>query len=133
MPEPISIVNADLPGSRDTAREAHSEMRPASISQLIPGLVSIVMPAFNCEPVLAESIASVVAQTFPTWELLVVDDASTDSTLTIARKIAGTDQRIQVIHLARNGGAANARNIAMREARGQYLAFLDSDDLLLPE
>lgn len=102
-------------------------------SKYTPGLVSVVMPAYNCESVLAESVASVLAQTFRNWELVIVDDASTDKSFSVAQAIASRDDRIRVIRLSTNGGVANARNQGMNAARGQYLAFLDSDDLWLPE
>lgn len=96
-------------------------------------LVSVVMPAHNSESLLQESVRSVMAQTYADWELLIVDDASTDRTLTMARELALSDGRIRVIEMERNGGVAAARNTGIRAATGQYLAFLDSDDLWLPE
>jgi teichuronic acid biosynthesis glycosyltransferase TuaG len=102
---------------------------PASIG----GLVSVVMPACNSEKLLAESVSSLAAQTFKNWELLIVDDASCDATLSIAERLSVEDPRIRCIHLDVNGGVAHARNVGMEAARGQYLAFLDSDDLWLPD
>lgn len=98
---------------------------------LIADLISIVMPMFNKESVLAESIRSVMEQTYPNWELLIVDDASKDGSLQLARQFARDDSRITVISLAANRGVANARNEALSVARGRYVAFLDSDDLWL--
>jgi glycosyltransferase involved in cell wall biosynthesis len=89
------------------------------------------MPAFNCERYIAEAIESVIAQTFESWELLVVDNGSSDSTKAIAESYARLDQRIQVMHEPRPGAAA-ARNLGINEARGRYIAFLDSDDMWLP-
>ncbi|HLY43023.1 MAG TPA: glycosyltransferase family 2 protein [Terracidiphilus sp.] len=100
---------------------------------LVPGLVSIVMPTYNCENSLSASIRSVQAQTCRDWELVIVDDASSDASLEIARRFAIEDKRIRVLPLSQNGGAARARNAAINAARGQYLAFLDSDDLWLPQ
>lgn len=97
------------------------------------GLVSIIMPAYNAENVLAEAIDSVLAQSFTTWELLLIDDGSTDDTLSLARECAARDPRIRVIQLTQNGGVAKARNAGIQAAKGQYLAFLDSDDLWMPE
>ncbi len=91
-------------------------------------LVSIVMPAYNAAATIAESIDSARRQTYPHWELLVVDDGSTDAT----REIVATflaDSRIRLIQGPGRGGAANARNIGLDAARGDYVAFLDSDDL----
>ena len=101
-------------------------------ASFVPGLVSVIVPTYNCEKVLGESIASVVGQTYQNWELLVVNDHSKDGTLAVAQDIASSEQRIRVIDLSQNGGVANARNVGMRAARGQYLAFLDSDDIWLP-
>src|SRR5208283_849545 len=98
-----------------------------------PGLVSVIMPAYNKQDTIEESVESVISQSFCNWELLNVDDASNDQTLAVAQRLALQDPRIQVIALCENRGIANARNVAIRAARGQYLAFLDSDDLWEPE
>jgi glycosyltransferase involved in cell wall biosynthesis len=104
----------------------------AGVAGVEAGLVSVVMPAHNAERFLSDSIRSVVAQSFSQWELLVVDDASTDQTFAIASDFAKIDCRIRVVRLEENRGVANARNVGIRLARGQFLAFLDSDDLWLP-
>jgi teichuronic acid biosynthesis glycosyltransferase TuaG len=96
-------------------------------------LVSVIMPAYNCQALIAESVRSVMAQSYRDWELLIIDDASRDGTLTVARELAHEDERIRVIPLTENGGVAEARNRGIAAARGQYVAFLDSDDLWLPE
>jgi glycosyltransferase involved in cell wall biosynthesis len=98
-----------------------------------PGLVSVIMPAYNKQETLAESAESVIKQTFARWELLIIDDASRDETLEIAQRLAPQDSRIRVIHLSQNRGVANARNAGLAAALGQYVAFLDSDDLWEPE
>jgi teichuronic acid biosynthesis glycosyltransferase TuaG len=98
-----------------------------------PGLVSVVMPAHNSEGSLSESVQSVLAQTYADWELIVIDDASTDGTLALARQLASGNPRIRVLPLEQNVGVAEARNRGIGAARGQYLAFLDSDDLWLPD
>lgn len=96
------------------------------------GKVSIIMPTFNCARYIAESIDSVLAQTYEDWELWIVDDQSEDDTLqTIERYLA--DERIRYVCLETHGGAAAARNRGLQLARGQYIAFLDSDDLWMPE
>jgi teichuronic acid biosynthesis glycosyltransferase TuaG len=97
------------------------------------GLVSVVMPAYNSQGSLAQSVRSVLQQTYPNWELLIIDDASSDETLPLANQFAHDDERIHVISTRHNGGVADARNIGIGAAKGQYLAFLDSDDLWLPE
>ena len=94
-------------------------------------LVSIIMPTYNCGRFIGESIRSVLAQTYTHWELIIVDDCSTDSTATIVSSFA--DKRIRYYHNKHNSGAAITRNRALQEAHGQWIAFLDSDDLWLPE
>ena len=91
------------------------------------GLVSIVMPNFNGSKYLQETIDSVIAQTYKNWELLLVDDCSTDNSIEIARSYG--DDRIRILQNEKNGGAAVSRNHALREARGRWIAFLDSDDV----
>ena len=91
------------------------------------------MPAFRAAATLAQSAGSVQAQTRRDWELIVVDDASPDATGAVAEALAAADPRIRLVRLAQNGGAARARNHAIGLARGRYIAFLDADDLWLPE
>ena len=96
-------------------------------------LVSIIMPSYNCEKYIEESIQSVINQTYPNWELLVVDDCSTDHTAEIIRRCSELDSRVHGYYLKENSGAAAARNFAIERAKGEYMAFLDSDDLWDPE
>lgn len=96
------------------------------------GLVSVVMPAYNAAPYIAESIESVRAQTYPYWELLIVDDGSTDNTRIIAEEYCTQDKRISYLYQA-NGRQGKARNNGIAHATGKYLAFLDSDDIWFPE
>ncbi|HEX7155334.1 MAG TPA: glycosyltransferase [Thermoanaerobaculia bacterium] len=91
-------------------------------------LVSIIMPVYNRERMVREAIESALAATIPV-ELIVVDDASTDGTWDVVRSYPG----IRAIRLAENGGQLRARNRGLDEARGKYVKYLDSDDLLLPE
>lgn len=91
------------------------------------GLVSIVMPTWNCARFIGESIESVRRQSYRNWELLVVDDCSADNTEEIVMSFG--DSRIRYIRNAVNSGAAVSRNRALKEARGRWIAFLDSDDL----
>jgi teichuronic acid biosynthesis glycosyltransferase TuaG len=95
-------------------------------------LVSIVTPAYNSARFILEAIESVQAQTYPCWELIVVDDCSQDNTRELVESKAEEDERIILIRLAQNRGTAVARDTAMEKARGRYVAFLDSDDLWLP-
>ena len=90
--------------------------------------ISVIMPAYNVERYLAASVESVLRQSYDDWELVIVNDGSTDRTGTIAEALAGRDARIRVVHQA-NGGLSAARNTAMRYAGGDYFALLDSDDL----
>lgn len=94
-------------------------------------LVSIIMPAYNCEKYIAEAIRSVLAQTYSNWELLIVDDCSTDDTEAIVASFE--DKRIHYQRNAQNKGAALTRNEALKIAQGKYIAFLDADDLWAPE
>jgi teichuronic acid biosynthesis glycosyltransferase TuaG len=94
-------------------------------------LVSIIMPAYNAELYIAQAIDSVVNQTYKKWELLVIDDGSTDATAAIAQRYANEDSRIYVISQA-NQGLGAARNTGLRQASGTWIAFLDSDDLWEP-
>lgn len=93
-------------------------------------LVSVIMPTYNCGRFIRESIDSVLAQTYTEWELLIVDDGSTDETEQIV--FGYTDPRIRYLHNPRTVGAALTRNTALREARGSYIAFLDADDVWMP-
>ena len=96
-------------------------------------LVSIIMPAFNAAETVKQAIDSVLTQTHPSWELLVVDDGSTDSTADIIRECASRDSRIRLITLGINTGTpGRAKNAALPHVRGELVAFLDSDDLWLP-
>lgn len=95
-------------------------------------LISVIMPAYNAGKYLGESIESVRQQTYAGWELVVVDDGSTDNTSQIAQRYVDADPRVRLFFQS-NGGQASARNKALREARGELVAFLDSDDLWLPE
>lgn len=95
-------------------------------------LVSIITPAYNCANKLLDTIQTIKHQTYANWELLIVDDCSTDNTLEIANACAKQDQRIRVFTQELNGGASLARNKAINEARGKYIAFLDGDDMWLP-
>lgn len=94
-----------------------------------PGFVSIIMPAFNCERFIGAAIESVLAQSYTEWELLVVDDCSSDRTYSIVWKYSKRDRRIILFRNKANAGAAASRNRAVRHAKGQYIAFLDGDDV----
>jgi teichuronic acid biosynthesis glycosyltransferase TuaG len=90
--------------------------------------VSVVMPAHNAAATLTQSMRSVLAQSMSDLELLVIDDGSTDDTLAIARAMAVSDARVVVLEMQTNSGAGEARNAGLDAARGEFIAFLDSDD-----
>ena len=92
-------------------------------------LVSIIMPMYNCEEYITESIESVILQTYNDWELIVVDDKSTDNSSIIVESYVQKDSRVNLIQLDNNEGPTKARNRAIQEASGRYIAFLDSDDI----
>lgn len=95
-------------------------------------IISIVMPVYNCEKYLAEAIESVLSQSFCEWELIIVDDGSTDKTGYICDVYSAKDNRIKVFH-TENGGVSKARNYGIQKAEGTYIEFVDGDDLLLPQ
>ena len=97
----------------------------------VEGLVSIIMPSYNTAPYIEETIQSVLNQTYTNWELIIVDDCSTDNTDEVLETIK--DDRIRCFKNEKNSGAAVSRNKALREAKGQWIAYLDSDDLWMPE
>lgn len=99
---------------------------------MIDGLVSIITPCYNGERYIAETIESVLGQTYAHWEMIIVDDGSADHTAEIAAAYAGRDGRITLLRQP-NGGTAKARNAGMKLARGRYIALLDADDLWEPE
>lgn len=98
---------------------------------MVDGLVSIIMPSWNTERFIGETIQSVLDQTYKNWELIIVDDCSNDCTDKVVESFK--DERIRYFHNEKNSGAALTRNKAMRAARGEWIAFLDSDDLWMPE
>ena len=98
------------------------------------GLVSVIMPMHNSERYVRESIESVIAQTYPHWELFVVDDNSSDASFAIAQEYASKDERIHVLSNATPIGIPSApRNTGIKAASGQYISFLDSDDVWFPQ
>lgn len=96
-------------------------------------LISIITPNYNCGRFIAQTIESVLAQTYTNWEMLIVDDCSTDDSVQIAQNYAAKDSRIKVIQNEKNSGAAISRNKAIELAQGEFVAFLDSDDLWMPD
>lgn len=97
------------------------------------GLVSVIMPTYNCGKFIAETIESIQAQTYTNWEIVIVDDCSTDNTKEIVDEYIAKDSRIKYHCLETNSGAAVARTKSMELADGEYIAFCDSDDLWMPD
>ncbi len=99
----------------------------------MPVVVSVIIAAYNAEAFIAEAVRSALAQTLADIEVLVVDDGSRDRTLDVAREAAAGDPRCRLFEQPRNSGVAAARNVALREARGRWIAVLDADDTYLRE
>ena len=95
-------------------------------------MISVILPVYNTRAYLRPCIDSVLRQTYRDFELLAVDDGSTDGSGSILDAYAESDTRVRVFHIA-NGGVSNARNVALNHARGSYLAFVDSDDFIVPD
>ncbi len=96
--------------------------------------VSIIMPFFNGKKCVIDTIESIINQTFKDWELLIIDDCSTNpDSLELLRKVSLSDERIRILKTQENGGAGVARNVGIENAAGRYIAFCDSDDWWYPE
>ena len=95
-------------------------------------LISIITPTYNRAHLLAQTIASVCAQTYPAWELIIIDDGSTDNTAEVVKKYTDKDSRIKYFY-QENRGVPAARNLGIRNAEGKYLTFLDADDIYFPD
>lgn len=97
-------------------------------------IVSVIMPLYNAEKYVEQAVRSVISQTFRDWELIVVNDCSRDSSASIVEQLAKEDSRVRLLHTEKPSGSPTLpRNIAIENARGRYIAFLDSDDVWLPE
>jgi teichuronic acid biosynthesis glycosyltransferase TuaG len=96
-------------------------------------LVSIITPSYNSKKFIKETINSVLFQTYQHWEMIIVDDKSKDDSVKFIKEIIKDEKRIKLISLENNVGAAEARNKALEIAKGEYIAFLDSDDIWLPQ
>ena len=94
--------------------------------------VSIIVPCYNSTRYLSACVDSVLAQTMPDFEVLLIDDGSTDGTLALAQALAARDARLRVLH-QENAGVSAARNLGLAHARGEWITFVDSDDLLAPD
>lgn len=92
-------------------------------------LISIITPSYNSSVFIKDTINSVISQTYENWEMIIVDDCSTDDSIFIIQELIKDEKRITLVELEKNIGAAMARNRALELAKGRYLAFLDSDDI----
>lgn len=97
------------------------------------GLVSIITQSYNSAQFIAQTMNSILAQTYTHWELLIMDDCSTDDTCSIVKRYAENDKRIKLLRLSTNQGAAMARNSSIKRAQGRYIALCDSDDCWYPD
>ena len=97
------------------------------------GLVSIITPSYNSADFIAETIEAIINQTYTNWELLITDDCSTDNTVSVIKEYANKDSRIKYFRLLENSGAGVARNKSIKEAKGRFIAFCDSDDCWLSD
>ena len=96
-------------------------------------LVSIIIPLYNSEKFIKDTINSVLFQTYTNWEVIIVDDCSTDNSVEIILKIIDNNSNIRLIKLENNVGSAQSRNAALEVANGRFIAFLDSDDIWHPD
>lgn len=96
-------------------------------------LISIITPSYNSSEFIAETISSILNQSFTDWELLITDDCSSDDSYELLQSHANKDSRIKVFQLTENGGAGAARNNSIKQASGRYIAFCDSDDQWKPD
>jgi len=96
-------------------------------------MVSIITPLYNSEEFIKDTVDSVLSQTYTNWEMVIVDDASTDKSVPIIQELIDGDGRVKLLRLPKNVGAAQARNRALELCSGRFIAFLDSDDVWYPE
>lgn len=96
-------------------------------------MVSIIMPCYNSSKFIGDAIESVLAQTYQNWEILITDDCSSDNSIAVINEYAKRDSRVKLFMLEKNSGAAVARNKSIEEAKGRFIAFLDSDDMWTPQ
>lgn len=124
----VSYCAKRISASETPEAGTHSDAEIAENYVGEPGLVSVIMPSWNSSEFVAQSIESVLSQTYSNLELIITDDASTDTTPDILRQYAERDSRVRIFLNTVNGGAGRSRNCSIQAARGQYIAFCDSDD-----
>lgn len=120
MEKDNSITNFNISRLDENMKQDHINLQK--------GLVSIIMPAYNSALYISEAIESIQNQTYQNWELIIVDDCSTDSTYSISKKYSDKDNRIKIVCQSSNKGVVQSRNLAIKISKGQYIAFLDADD-----
>ncbi|HEU4647597.1 MAG TPA: glycosyltransferase [Gemmatimonadales bacterium] len=108
-------------------------MTSSAATAVVPGLVSVITPCYNAAPFVGETLAAVRAQTYAPVEHIVVDDGSRDESWAVIAAAGRRPAPLRAVRLAQNGGASHARNVGAALARGEYLMFLDADDLLAPD
>jgi glycosyltransferase involved in cell wall biosynthesis len=113
-------------------RRGCNHTRPPSAGRTEDAVVSVIIPCYDCEQYVGEAIDSVLSQDHRSLELIVVDDGATDQSVAAAQSRANSDPRVRVLRLARNLGRAAALNAGIDGARGEFICFLDADDLLSP-
>ncbi len=99
----------------------------------IQELVSVIIPTYNSEKYIEKTVSSALSQTYVNLEIIIVDDCSRDNTREVIKSISNVDSRVRYVFQDTNQGAAVARNVGIRNARGRFIAFLDSDDIWLPD
>lgn len=106
----------------------------SNLKNSISPLVSVIIPTYNAEKFIERTVSSVRKQTYTNWELIIVDDASTDGTVQILENLQRIDSRISIVCFSKNsGGPARPKNFGIKESRGEFVAFLDHDDEWFPE
>jgi glycosyltransferase involved in cell wall biosynthesis/SAM-dependent methyltransferase len=118
--------------SRRPARPRSTAADVPDRSDVIPGLVSTIVPVYNRSGLLREAVGSVLAQTYREVEVIIVDDGSTDDTAEVCDRLAVGDERVRVLHVPHQGRAGLAREVGRGSARGEFIQYLDSDDVLYP-
>ncbi len=106
---------------------------PAASKRTYEELVSVIIPAYNCADLIKGTIDSILQQTYSNFEIIITDDNSTDNTAYVVRELCKKDNRIKLICLHNNSGVCVARNTAIENAKGRYIAFVDADDLWMPK
>jgi teichuronic acid biosynthesis glycosyltransferase TuaG len=100
---------------------------------MIDNLVTIITPSYNSSQYISDTILSVIRQTYKNWEMIIVDDSSTDNSVQVVEKIISNETKISMIRLTKNVGSAQSRNTALEVSNGRFIAFLDSDDIWHPD